>query len=230
MHLHVSEQISDEEPCSNLPDRKARQEYFLATGVDENEIEGLLETGWRHFGPYFYRPSCKECQGCIPLRIRAREFTMSKSQRRTIRKNRDIRVEITGLHLTDQAFCIYQKHSMARFNKEVARDEFEEAFFIEATPSLQSNYYVGDTLAAIGFLDKSKNGLSSIYFVFDPVCEKRGLGTLSVLVETSYCAELGLDYYYLGYYIEKNPRMAYKRRFFPHELYDWNLKKWVWAV
>ena len=69
-------------------------------------------------------------------------------------------------------------------------------------------------------------GLSSIYYIYKTSFEQYRLGTYSAIREAEHAASLGLSYYYLGYYIEENPHMAYKGHFHPHETFDWSRETW----
>ena len=66
--------------------------------------------------------------------------------------------------------------------------------------------------------DRQQKGLSAIYTFYDPRELKRSLGTMSILNQIRLCAELDLDYLYLGYWIKANQKMAYKVNFKPIEL------------
>jgi arginine-tRNA-protein transferase len=92
---------------------------------------------------------------------------------------------------------------------------------------MQSEYYIDDKLAGVGFIDISSNSLSSIYFIYSSGFKKYRLGTFSALKETEYALSLGLKYYYLGYFIEKNSSMAYKNSFHINEKMDWESGKWL---
>lgn len=74
-------------------------------------------------------------------------------------------------------------------------------------------YYLDDKLIAISVLDFLPSGLSSIYFIWDPDYAHLSLGTLSGLREIQMCRELGLGFYYLGYYLDDCPKMRYKAKF-----------------
>ncbi len=65
-----------------------------------------------------------------------------------------------------------------------------------------------------------------MYFVFRDRYRHLGLGNYSVLREIEQCREMGLDYYYLGYYVKGNAVMEYKTRFYPYERYNWNVELW----
>jgi arginine-tRNA-protein transferase len=68
--------------------------------------------------------------------------------------------------------------------------------------------------------------LSSVYFIYDTKYESYSPGNFSVIKEIEMTAAMGLDYYYLGYYISQNRSMAYKSSFHPHEEYDWSGGTW----
>lgn len=74
-------------------------------------------------------------------------------------------------------------------------------------------YYLDDKLIAISIMDFLPSGISSIYFIWDPDFAHLSLGTLSGLRELLMVRELGLDFYYLGYYIEDCEKMVYKGKF-----------------
>jgi arginine-tRNA-protein transferase len=115
---------------------------------------------------------------------------------------------------------------MNRFGKESDPDEFIAAFYTPSCPTMQSEYYRNGELIAVGFIDISSSGLSSVYFAYKTSSEPLRLGTYSILREVEYAASRGLKYYYLGYYIEENRRMEYKGHFHPHEKYDWSSRRW----
>ncbi|CCH44509.1 Arginyl-tRNA-protein transferase 1 [Wickerhamomyces ciferrii] len=74
-------------------------------------------------------------------------------------------------------------------------------------------YYLDSKLIAIGFLDILPSGVSSIYLIYDPDYRDLAMGKISGLKEMELTKKLGLDYYYLGYFIEDCPKMNYKRKF-----------------
>lgn len=226
MVLHQEITYSNPVQCPYLPDKMFTQAYFFASELNHDEAELLFSTGWRKFGYFFFRPVCVQCRMCIPVRIPVNQFKMSKSQKRLLKKNSTTNHSFGPLEYADDVFSVYKDHSQIRFRKKVNREEFKNNFCSISCPSLLSRYYADDELAGAGFLDVSSGGLSSVYFVFKDKYRHLGLGNYSVLREIEQCKEMGLDYYYLGYYVKGNAVMEYKIRFYPYQRYNWNLEVW----
>lgn len=214
-------------PCAYLTDRESRFEYFFAYDLSENDLEELFRRGWRKFGEYYFRPNCGDCRKCVPLRVLAQELAPTKSQRRVARRCDAIEVRFRELEYRDEIYEIYRDHSLNRFGKESDENDFFAAFYTRSCPTMQSEYYHRGELAGIGFIDISREGLSSVYYIYRTSFEGFRLGTYSVIREAEHAASLGLAYYYLGYYIEENRHMAYKGHFHPHETFSWSSEIWT---
>jgi len=219
-------QLEELSPCPYLPGRSKRYEFFLAHQLSEGEIAGCLAEGWRKFGPYFFRPSCPECDACIPLRVPTTDFAPSRSQRRVLRQNADLRVTFAPLRPDDRLFALYREHSRDRFGREVDREEFMLNFYLPSCPSMQTEIHFGGELVGAGFLDVGVDCLSSVYFFYDPRLSERSLGIFSVLQEIEHARRLGLPFYHLGYYVPGCPSMRYKDHFRPREHFDWGSRRW----
>ena len=227
MKLLREYRISEESDCSYLKEKKMRFAYFFAAELSPQELDMLLSTGWRKFGLYYFKPACKDCRECIPLRVKAKELILSKSQRRIIRDCRDVRVDFKDLEYRDDIFDVYKDHSYNKFGKDSDKEDFYNTFYTQSCPSMQSEYYVNNKLAGVGFIDISSNALSSVYFVYKTEFSKLRLGTFSVISETEFALANGLSYYYLGYWVEKNKSMAYKNSFGINEKMSWETNLWI---
>ena len=219
-------------PPSNCPYIKGEeftQEYFFAKNLAQEELDILLQNGWRKFGIYFFRPKCSMCSKCLPLRVLVKDFDFSKKQRRLLRKNSDVVIRKEPHEFKEEYYSIYLKHSK-RFNnqddKVESRDDFRDGFFSQSCSSFLLTYYLDGKMIAWGLLDEGEQGLSSVYFAFDPDYSKRSLGNFGALIEIDYAKKNSFRYYYLGYYIETNPSMSYKASYRPHEVLNWSLRKW----
>lgn len=83
-------------------------------------------------------------------------------------------------------------------------------------------------LIAVSLTDRLSDGLSGIYKFWDPDRRRDSLGSATILWHIRKVHDLGLRYFYLGYWIPQSSKMAYKRHFQPLE--ELTAKGWVPAV
>jgi arginine-tRNA-protein transferase len=229
MVMYTKPQIGPDEPCPYLPDKTSCMQFFFAAELDEDELELFLSGGWRKFGYYYFRPVCRNCVSCISVRIPVDTLQLSKNQKRVIKRNADVLVKFTDESpLQEELFILFKEHSRFRFQRDISIEEYEANFCARSCSSLISKYYLGNKLSAIGYLDKSSDSLSSVYFIYTEEFICRSPGIFSILKEIDYAKQIGLKYYYLGYLVEGNSHMQYKGTFYPYEKRyessgEWNL-------
>jgi len=84
------------------------------------------------------------------------------------------------------------------------------------------HYLVDGAIVAVGVVDILPHSLSSVYLYYDPTWWGQGSnlspGTYTAVREIQFTQQLGLPYYYMGYYIHSCPKMRYKGRFLPAHL------------
>ncbi len=216
----VTNLIVDKSRCLYLENRTAEVGYFYGYNISPDFLDTLLSNGFRRFGNLFFKNICPECRSCLPIRVIVKDFSPTKSQRRCCRVNSDLVVRFKELEYRDEIYDLYCEHSTFKFNKTPdAPDLFRQNFFCINNPGWQTEYYENGKLIGVGFIDRSINGLSSIYFIYSESAASRGLGNYSVMKEIELASELNLSYYYLGYYIEENAHMNYKNKFKPYEFF-----------
>lgn len=200
--------------------------YFLADSFDPGAYETMLESGWRRSGAVFYRNECAGCSLCIPMRVGASAFEPSPSQKRCARRNADIELELSPLEFREDRYRLYRRYLEARHAPESGPEGTERnayaRFLLETSvPGAITDYYLRSEgrriLVGNGYLDVLPNGLSSVYYAFDPEHCRRSLGVFSVLREIGLCADMGKQWYYLGFWVPGARKMAYKARFKPHQ-------------
>jgi len=229
MYLLSQPTLSPPSKCPYIKGEEFTQEYFFATELDKNELDIILENGWRKFGRFYFRPKCSNCQKCLPLRVLVNKVNFSKGQRKILKKNQDLIISKEPLIFKEEYYKIYIQHN-ERFNSSKdtpeERNEFIDGFFSQSCSSFILTYSLGEEVIAWGILDEGDSGISSVYFAFNPEYSDRSLGHFGALTEINYAKENSYDYYYLGYYVESNPSMAYKASYKPHQLLNWANKSW----
>lgn len=206
-------------------------EAFYAERVDGDQLDYLLENGWRHFGERFQRYSLNyyrdEIRRVIPLRIRLSQFNLTKSLRRTLKRNDDLAFRIAPILITPDIHELFEIHSV-RFTQDVPHSVYTFlSYEPESVPTdgLMLRVTDGERLAAVSFFEMSTHGLSSIYAMFDPELSERRLGILTMLKEIEFARQNSKLFYYHGYAYEGESFYDYKKRFTGLEAFDWK-ERW----
>lgn len=220
--------LTAEHGCSYLGDRRARTLFVdpLAR-IDAVTYQALVAQGFRRSGAYVYRPACRGCNLCVPVRVPVALFRPNRSQRRNwVRNLRYIRVVETRPVFDPDQFALYQRYLAARHPEgsmgEDASVENYRRFLVDPwggeTRFLELRH--AGRLLGVAVTDLLPQGLSAVYTFFDPDLAGRGLGTFAVLAQIASARRLGLPHVYLGYWIAESRKMAYKATFKPLEAWD----------
>ncbi len=203
-------------------------EEFYADTISAPQLDLLLADGWRHFGTHFFRYNLavyrEEIRRVIPLRIRLSDFQLSKSQRRILRKNEDLHVEIRPITITRESEALFHRHKR-RFDHGIPELIYDFLSYEPATVPGEGREiaaYHDNKLVAVSYFDVGGISVSGIYAVFDPDESSRGLGIFTMLKEIEYAIETGCTFYYQGYAYEGESFYDYKKRFSALERFDWD--------
>ena len=212
-------------PCSYLPDEEERLLIALDERLQNNHSYSLLMMeGFRRSGDQSYRPHCPNCNACQSVRVVVNDFTPSKSQKRSLKRNAQLEI-ITSSHLKDDYYALYKNYintchqdgSMFPANypqfKSFLSSKLTKQLFIE-TWMLDGDK---KELVCVAVTDQLLNGLSAVYTFYHPDFKAQGLGVFSILTQIDLCKKYDLPYLYLGYQIDACKKMNYKDRYFPYE-------------
>jgi arginine-tRNA-protein transferase len=75
-------------------------------------------------------------------------------------------------------------------------------------------------LVAVGIVDVVGDGVSTVYFYWDPALRDFSIGVYSALWEIDLCRRWNKPYYYLGYLVPGSRTMSYKAQFSGGEVWD----------
>lgn len=211
-----------EHPCSYLPDRMMRTRYFLVSEIDGLSYQSFMDAGFRRSGDMIYQPICRGCRECLPLRVPVDQFTMSKSQRRCLKRNSDLSITHAEPVCTAEKYELYSRYQQewhGRPEGDTSAPGFAQFLYGSPTESLEFEYRdPAGRLLAVGICDTAATFLSSVYFYFEPAESQRCLGTFGALHELQTAKELSIPHYYLGYWVKGCRSMRYKANFRPCEV------------
>lgn len=210
-------------PCPYLPGRTERKVFArLGGNLAQPLSEALTHSGFRRSQSIAYRPACEGCAACVSVRIRAGEFSPSRSQKRIHKRNDDlVRTEVTA-EATREQFALLRTYLDSRHPGGGMSDMglFDYVAMVEETPvdtRIVEYRNAAGTLLACALTDRLKDGLSMVYSFFHPGEDARSLGTAMILDHVRAARAQALPYVYLGYWVRGSEKMDYKIRFSPLE-------------
>ena len=210
-------------PCPYLDGQIERKVVTELSGPNaEGLYERLSRAGFRRSHNLAYRPACPSCNACVPVRIAATDFEMTKSFRRVMGANADLSADDIDANATVEQFRLFSSYQRARHEggdmSGMAFNDYRS--MVEDTPVTSRSVEFRDdkgTLLAVMLMDRMEDSLSAVYSFFDGGQARRSLGTYMILWMVQRARAFGLPYVYLGYWIDGSKKMAYKARFHPLE-------------
>lgn len=205
--------------CPYLPGRAERKLVIeLAGNGSALFYDDLSRAGFRRSHRFAYRPACRGCSSCVPVRIAVDGFTDTRSTRRIRNTNRDISGRLAAARATPEQFRLFSAYQRFRHSdSDMASMTYGDyRGMIEDTPVRSAIAEFRDpsgNLVAASLIDLLDDGVSAVYSFYDPQQPKRSLGTWSILWLVEQCRRKAQPYVYLGYWIPDSPKMAYKARF-----------------
>jgi leucyl-tRNA---protein transferase len=216
--------VSPPGPCEYLPNQTWQIQYETVGGITPGEYMERLRHGWRRFGHSMFRPACASCRMCQSLRVPVATFRPSRSQTRALTANLGtVRIDVGTPRVSQAKADLYAKfhryqHDAKGWPAPERSADALMSFVDNPFPTEEWCYYVEERLIAVGYVDRLPEGLSAIYYFYDPAERHRSLGTFNVLSILAAARERQLPHVYLGYYVEGCGSLEYKGRFRPNEV------------
>lgn len=189
--------------------------------LTDRAMELFLAAGYRRNGNCLYTMHCRQCSACVPIRLVTRSYKPNRSQKRTEKKNRDLDITFHPLRVEHEHLDLCRQFLEVRYPQEKNNAEgYYNGFFCNAiVNSMRIDFRHEGRLIGGSIVDLGENWMNAVYFYFDPDEKKRGLGTYNIITLVNTCLEMGIEFLYLGYYIDEVAAMNYKKNFRPCELY-----------
>lgn len=215
-------------PCSYMEGRLARSQVAAPSeAIDAEKYDVLIQAGFRRSGSFVYRPQCDNCKACLSIRLPVADFKPNRSQKRAWAKHQSLTCTVMKPTFLPDHYALYKRYQKARhpgggmdIDDEAQYTDFlvrsnVRSWMVEfrATVPGQS----ATELKMVSIIDQLKDGLSAVYTFYAPG-PRQNYGTFNVLWQIQQARSLGLNYLYLGYWIEGCQKMDYKSCFKPYEL------------
>jgi leucyl-tRNA---protein transferase len=205
------------------------EDYVPMQALDPMVFDRFCADGWTYWSDLLFRRNEWEWRGhacrVVPLRIRLDGFRFSKSQRKCLRRNSDLVVQVRPLRICQEHVQLFHAHATRLHHH---RPQMIEGFFSQWSHMMPSKGFEFDVfspkerqLIASSFFHVGFNSMAGNYGIFDPEVSDRSLGTYTMLLEIQYAWQMGLDYYYPGFVYDLPSEFDYKLNFNNLEYFDW---------
>ena len=220
-------------PCPYLLGKEERKVFTHIVGKRARELNEILtQGGFRRSQTIAYRPACEACRACISVRVVVDEFAPSPNMRRVLRQNEDLVGSAAPNRPSSDQYSLFRRYLDSRHAdggmvdmtvldySMMVEDSHVETRIVEYRrrgPDTAINGRGRGEILAVCLTDVLSDGLSMVYSFYDPEEAERSLGTFMILDHIARARAMGLQYLYLGYWVEGSPKMDYKARFRPQE-------------
>ncbi|MDD4883738.1 arginyltransferase [Sulfuricurvum sp.] len=220
--MNIIKECALHEPCAYIDGNSQSIHYKIIHECSTSDCEALILRGWRRFGSMYFRPICSECKACESLKIDARHYSFSKSERRVLRKNSHLTTIVRHPTLTREHLNLFDryhtyKHHTRSWDAPKVDPKNYYASFVQGHGDFgyEILYFEGEKLIAVDLIDILNEGISALYCYYDPDYYTNSLGRYTLLEQIALTQRLGLKWVYLGYYVEQCQSLAYKGSYTP---------------
>ena len=205
-------------PCPYLPMRMEQKLVIELRAANVSDLHTeLSRAGFRRSHHLAYRPACRGCNACVPVRIDTRAFTSTRSLKRTWRNFQHLHASFHRPAADAEHFALFSRYVRTRHG------DSEMAMMEESDFTGMLHYSPVDTmvlslrdddgkLVAACLCDRLNDGISAVYSYFDTDV-KGSLGSHIIMRLVQAMGAVSKPYVYLGYWIDGSATMAYKSRF-----------------
>ncbi len=208
------------------------EEYLPMEPLHPMVFDRFCEDGWCYWSDIIFRRNLWEWRGepcrVILLRIRLDGFQLSKSQRKCLRRNADLRVLRRPLNILKRHEELFELHARRfHYNRPVSIYGFFSTWS-HAMPStgVEFDVFEGNRHLASSFFHVGHRSMAGNYCIHDPEEAWRSLGTYTMLLEIEYARYLGKEFYYPGFVYDLPSEFDYKLNFHNLEAMDWKTGLW----
>ena len=211
-------------PCPYLPGQVEQMVFTdLSAARDPADLhDSLSRAGFRRSQSIAYRPNCRNCNACVPVRVNAMEFEPDRAQRRVGKRNAGVTAAELAPAASVAHYRLFQRYIGARHGaggmSGMTMDDYMTMVQDSPVPTRLFEFRGGQgELLGACLTDVLDDGLSLVYSFFDPERSSDSPGTYVILWHIAEARRRGLPYVYLGYWIGQSRKMAYKNSFRPAE-------------
>lgn len=203
------------------------EEYLPMEPLHPMVFDQFMADGWCYWSDLFFRRNYLTWRSVpcrvIILRINLAHFEISKSQRKCLRRNQDLRVLTKPIQITKSHERLFERHSdRLENNRPISLYGFFSRWsHLQPCTGLEFNVLNKDRHVATSYFHVGHNSMAGNYCIHEPEEGGRSLGTYTMLLEIEHAILTGKSYYYPGLVYDVPSEFDYKLNFNGLEYFDW---------
>lgn len=222
--MNLLKEFTLDDKCSYLDNKEQKTHYKIIHACSSAYVHELVERGYRRFGKMFFKPICLDCNECQSIKIDVENYVFSKSEKRVLKKAKEVEAYIQTPVLTKEHLDLFELYHLHMKDKKdwkyekTTPDHYYNSFVAGHEDfGYEILYYHEKKLIGVDLIDILEDGISSIYFYYDPDYAHLSLGKYSLLKQIAHAKEINKKWIYLGYYVEGCSSLNYKADYKPYK-------------
>ncbi|HET9054642.1 MAG TPA: GNAT family N-acetyltransferase, partial [Cyclobacteriaceae bacterium] len=181
-----------------------------------HELDAYLERGWFRMGQTIFTTNFAHVKdqmlSTIWLRVKLYEYERDAAHHKLLKRNAAFTVTVQPAVVTEEQEALYARYrGSLSFN---VSESLQHLLFGKNESSVYTTYEVTlrdrGKLMGCGFFDLGGTSAEGIVSFYDPEYKKFSPGKYLIYTKIQFCKELGLPYFYPGYFVPGNPYFDYK--------------------
>lgn len=181
------------------------------------ELDACLERGWFRMGQTIFTTNFAHVKdkilSTIWLRMRLKDYIGERTHIQLAKRNAGFIVSVQPASLTEEKEALFAAYR-GSLPFTVSESLRHLLFGKETVESIYNTYEVTvrdrGKLIACGFFDRGEKSAEGIVSFYDPAYKKFSPGKYLIYSKIQYCKDIGLEYFYPGYFVPGNPNFDYK--------------------
>src|SRR5437867_1070111 len=155
-------------PCPYIDGRAERKLIVeLAGGAAPEFYDELSRAGFRRSHRFAYRPACRACVACVPVRIAVERFAHSRSTRRVRNLNGALAGRLLAPRATPEQFALFAAYQRSRHcDSDMAAMSYADyRGMVEDSAARTAIVEIRETgggLVAVSLIDRRDDGISAV--------------------------------------------------------------------
>ncbi len=180
------------------------------------ELDAYLARGWFRMGPTLFTTNFLSFKdnlyNAVWLRVALSQYEGDRTQFKLFRINSRFTSTIQRATVTDEKEMLFSRYkSTVPFEASVS---LQHLLFGRSESSVYDTYEVtvhdGPSLIAVGYFDLGETSALGISSFYHPDYRKYSLGKYLIYHKMNYCKQLGMQYFYPGYFVPGYSFFDYK--------------------